>query len=188
MAEPAISAHIQHNATLLSKLINPAGPPSDLEAGIKSLNESISSTRNELSTSRTTLATTTSTLLDLYTRAMKTCIRLLEQTIHGSIARHTRARATYLAIVAEGIEKKYQLLKAQTINQVYTKETRALLAERMVEVETEIRMVTGVLRRREAWLEDLERQGRGLERVAEEVGRVREEILKVGAEVERLGA
>ena len=44
-------------------------------------------------------------LHELYKQIFATSIRLLEQTIHGSVSRASKAKAEYLAAVAEGIKR-----------------------------------------------------------------------------------
>ena len=174
------------NTSLLSQLLDPSEQQTDLSSSLHALKNSIITSRTNLSSSRASLTTQAVSLATLYTTAFETAIRILEQVIHGSVARHSKAQAAYLAIVAEGIEKKYLVLKAQVINNVYDTETRALLEESMEEVEGEIRRAWGVLRRREGWLGRLEGQGRGLEKIAEDVVALRAEIERVREEVERL--
>lgn len=84
------------------------------------------------------------------------------------------------------MEKKFLILKAQVVSQVYDKETRVALEEKMGEVDGEMRRLGREGRWREGVLGELEAKGRGLEKVAEDVRAVRWEIARVGEEVERV--
>ncbi|KAL1297925.1 hypothetical protein AAFC00_006438 [Neodothiora populina] len=203
---PVIGDHLQRNVELISTAaglhhpiprsfrggaktdchLDPSDPPNDLLEHTTNLKIALDTNRAALSASRIELGTQISSLLIIHTRLYETLIRVLEQVIHGKVARHTRAKAAYLAVVAEGMEKKFAVLKAQVVSQVYDKQTQQVLIHKMDEVQDEGRRVVNILRRREAMLEELESKGRGLEKVVEDVKAVKEEIAKVREEVERL--
>ncbi|KAL1297924.1 hypothetical protein AAFC00_006438 [Neodothiora populina] len=183
---PVIGDHLQRNVELISTAADPSDPPNDLLEHTTNLKIALDTNRAALSASRIELGTQISSLLIIHTRLYETLIRVLEQVIHGKVARHTRAKAAYLAVVAEGMEKKFAVLKAQVVSQVYDKQTQQVLIHKMDEVQDEGRRVVNILRRREAMLEELESKGRGLEKVVEDVKAVKEEIAKVREEVERL--
>lgn len=79
------------------------------------LEESIAATRLELAHEVTNVHA-------LYRKAIETCIRTLEQVIHGSVSRSTKGKAEYCQIVAEGMSKKLQLQHAQLLSQTKSPE------------------------------------------------------------------
>lgn len=55
---------------------------------------------------RIALADLASAVLATHRQLLETGIRILEQTMHGAVARGVRARAEHLAVVAKGMELK----------------------------------------------------------------------------------
>ena len=74
---------------------------------------------------------TTAQLHDLYRQITEICIRILEQVIHGSVSRATKAEADYLASVAEGMSKKLEMQHRQLALQVDSAEAPRILASRV---------------------------------------------------------
>ena len=64
------------------------------------LSKSISTLKSDLATARLDITHESSTVHELYKQILASSIRLLEQTIHGSVSRASKAKAEYLAIVA----------------------------------------------------------------------------------------
>lgn len=105
--------------------------------------------------------------------------------MHGSIARGTRARAEYLSLVAEGLEKKLLLLEAGIAAQVYSADVRERLRLRGLEISKG----NSEMKRREAELKgrlEVFEGIRGLAGIANvyteverERGRVEEEIARL---------
>ncbi|EED24457.1 conserved hypothetical protein [Talaromyces stipitatus ATCC 10500] len=81
----------------------------------------------ELPCSRNKVAVTAANLLATRGEAMERMIVLLERTKHGSLSRATKARADYLATVAECMNNKAQVTKLETLSTIYTPENTAAL-------------------------------------------------------------
>lgn len=70
-------------------------------------------------------------------QALERCIRTLEQVLHGSVSRSTKARAEYCQIVAEGMSKKLQVQRAQLLSQTKSPEWEAALHTHAAHVDRE---------------------------------------------------
>lgn len=68
----------------------------------------LSHARQNLLDSRERIMALACEVLDAHTACLDIGIRTLEQTIHGSVARGTRAKAEHLSTVAEGVSGKSQ--------------------------------------------------------------------------------
>ncbi|KAK5112039.1 hypothetical protein LTR62_004573 [Meristemomyces frigidus] len=90
-----------------------------------------------LSQCRFSLAQEVQDLQDVYREALEASIRVLEQTIHGSVARHTKVKAEYLAVVAEDIGKKLGVQEAQLLQQAYDASTQSAIKAALQIIRTE---------------------------------------------------
>ncbi|MCJ1362956.1 hypothetical protein MMC16_002062 [Acarospora aff. strigata] len=143
----------KHLSAQLHALANLAYPQeSNLRTKTVSLPHDLTTRRTLLQTSHSTLlsknlplATTACAILSTYRALHETIIRVLEQTKYGSVARHTKARAEMLCLVAGSLDLKLRILKSDTLSEIYTPEVQAALSNYKAHLEdTE----TG-LRRRE---------------------------------------
>ncbi|TPX25734.1 hypothetical protein DIZ76_011191 [Coccidioides immitis] len=73
------------------------------------------------------LAVTGAEVLSAHTRVMERMIQVLERTKHGSLARAGKARAEYLAAVAEGLDGKVRIMQQDILSSIYTPETLSAL-------------------------------------------------------------
>lgn len=105
--------------------------------------------------------------------------------MHGSVGRHTRARAEHLATVALGLEKRLLVARKTVAGQVYDTRAEERLRGKKEELEAQSAMLRRKLRDGEQWLEQLEGV-QGLREAVEEMDRMRGEIRRVRDEVERL--
>ncbi|KAK5132064.1 hypothetical protein LTR08_000401 [Meristemomyces frigidus] len=183
----ALSKQLEQDVTTLALLLAPNDPHSvaKLAAGIQVLQTTIATSRTRLADTRYSLAQDIWTLHDLYRQVMQTSIRALEQTIHGSVARGTKAKAEYLAVVAEGISKKLSVQHGQLMMQLYSPEAQERLRARMEGAESETRVVRRKIREAEEQLGKF-RQARGMEAMVKEYAEILMETKKVKDEVERL--
>lgn len=188
-----LSTHIHQNALLLSRIIaDPSsasnnGRTRDLAPGLSELKSSIAQARTQLDAARIALADQSTALLETNRTLLQTIIRRLEQTLHGSVARGSRARADHLARVAEAMEKKIRLTEAQVLQQTYSPEVREALGAR----EEELRREAGAVRRkvRQAREEvDGYEAVRGMRQIADAYAEILREREKVRGDVERLEA
>ncbi|KAE8549206.1 hypothetical protein EYB25_007721 [Talaromyces marneffei] len=82
---------------------------------------------SDLPTARNKVAVTAANLLAARGEAMERMVVLLERTKYGSLSRGTKARADYLATVAECMSYKVQVTKLETLSTIYTPENIAAL-------------------------------------------------------------
>ncbi|KAK4548076.1 hypothetical protein LTR36_010796 [Oleoguttula mirabilis] len=173
--------------TTLAQLLASGSPRSleELPTSIARLLADITTSRTELAQSRIGLAQDVSALHELYRQVMQASIRVLEQMMHGSVARGTKAKADHLAAVAECMSKKLSLQYGQLMHQVYSPDMQATLRAKAQEAEAEM----GVLRRRtreaEERLSEYQR-ARGMKDMVREYAEIIKETQRVREELERL--
>ncbi|KAF2433171.1 hypothetical protein EJ08DRAFT_93190 [Tothia fuscella] len=120
----AISQHLQQSALLLAKIItaadtttnstNATSPSiSKLPAQGSALQECIQNQTMSIAMTRTRVTELSDQTHAAYRELFEASVRVIEQTIQGSVARGVKARAEHLAAVAKGMELKLQVL-AQT--------------------------------------------------------------------------
>jgi acyl carrier protein phosphodiesterase len=105
--------------------------------------------------------------------------------MHGSVGRHTRARAEHLATVGQGLEKRLLVARKTVAGQVYDGRAEEQLVRKKEEVDARSAGLRRRLRDREQWLERLEGVA-GLREAVEEMSRIKGEISRVREEVGRL--
>ena len=183
----ALSKQFEQDAKTLAAMLDPDNPPhvGDLPKTVKTLKSYIAISRAKTFESRLSLAQETSKMHGVYRQIIKTSIRVLEQTIHGSVARGTKAKADYLAVVAESMSKKLQLQDAQLMTQLYSSDIREALQTKQQELESESRITKRKVREAEEKLEEYEKAG-GMQGMAQEYAEVLKETERVKAEIERL--
>ena len=77
-----------------------------LAKSIRQRQQSLSQARQDLLNTRERIMLLACEVLNAHTTCLGLGVRTLEQTIHGSVARGTRAQAEYLSTVAEGVSGK----------------------------------------------------------------------------------
>lgn len=159
--------------------------PSTLPAQIQALQTDVDEAKWQLGVKRIELAGTLTQLLKTNAQLMQTAIRILEQVVHGSVGRHTRARAEHLATVAQGLEKRLLVARKTVAGQVYDERAEEQLRGKKGELEARSAGLRRRLRDREQWLERLEGVA-GLKEAVEEMERMKDEISRVKEEVGRL--
>ena len=125
----ALSKHLTRLLTNLSSSISPTIhiPPCSLPLHLTDLHTTLSNATTTLFTLRSTIPLSTSTLFSLHTQLLATIIRLLEQVMHGTVARNAKARSEHLQMVAASLEAKLQMLEKAAETQLYTPQlTQAL--------------------------------------------------------------
>lgn len=87
-----------------------AGSPdiSKLQAQGTALQESISSQTMSIALTRTRVTELSDQIHAAYRELFEASVKVIEQTIHGSVARGVKARAEHLYVVAKGMELKLQ--------------------------------------------------------------------------------
>ncbi|KAF9698649.1 hypothetical protein EKO04_003653 [Ascochyta lentis] len=95
----AISTQLETIAQHLCTIASPLSPPTSASLSTKAedlTNAATLELPHELAAARTELTNNLTSLLALHKNVLETSIRILEQTQHGSLARHTKARAELL--------------------------------------------------------------------------------------------
>ena len=169
-------------------MIDPNNPPpiNNIPKTVSQLKNSISTSHSSLAGSRLALAKEAIKLHNLYRRVLETSINILEQTIHGSVARGAKAKADYLALVAEGMSKKLSLQHGQLMSQLYSPEVQEALGVKLEDLRVESLSVKRKVRECEEKLEEYRSVG-GMEGLAWEYAEVLEESERVRGEIERVG-
>ncbi len=124
-------------------------------------------------------------LLALYHHIIEVSIRILEQTIHGSVARGTKAKADYLATVAEGMSKKLGVQHGQLMAQLYSPDVQAVLQSKREELDARSKATKRKVREAEEKLKEYKGVG-GMDSVAKEYAEILKESERVRAEIVRL--
>lgn len=146
---------------------------------------SIAASETELHASRLRLASEAAKAHNLSRQITQHSIAILEQTIHGSVARGSKAKAEYLAIVAEGMSKKLTLQQRQLDAKLHAPEVKKMLDAKSEEIEAKSRACKRKVREAEERLEDYRGIG-GMDAVAREYAEVALEMQRVRGEIGRL--
>jgi len=146
------------------------------------------SARAQIAASRLELTASLTSLHKLYREVLESSIRVLEQTIHGSMSRGIKAKADYLATVADGMSKKLQLQHSQLLQQAYSADMQTWVKERAEELEEETRVVRRKIREHEETLEKYGAHKGAMRVMARESLEIKREIEKVMADLQRLEA
>lgn len=156
-----------------------------MPAILAELNKSIELHKSKLASARLDISHEVAQVHELYKQILASSIRLLEQTIHGAVSRASKAKAEYLAIVADGMSKKLGIQHQQLLSQVYSAEMQEELQERSSEM---MREEKSSKRKIEAAHERLGqyREGRGMEGMADEYAKILGETARVREEIARL--
>ncbi|CAD0092772.1 unnamed protein product [Aureobasidium mustum] len=182
----AVETHMEQNVMLLCQILEQQhADPSKLPAQVQALQTDVEEAKWQLGVKRIELASTLTQLLKTNAQLLQTAIRILEQVMHGSVGRHTRARAEHLATVAQGLEKRLLVARKTVAGQVYDGRAEEQLVRKKEELDARSAGLRRRLRDREQWLERLEGVS-GLREAVEEISRVRSEISRVREEVGRL--
>jgi len=158
----------------------------------------IAAKKAELAERRMGLVGRTTTVLGAYHMAITLIIGILEQSKHGSIARHIKLKAEYLSLNAQSLalDVKEKVVRGEKM--VYTEEVKEALGNYMENLRDGIERLRDRERgaRRELWgygvgREEKENGGAGeKEKVMREIARVYGELMRevreVGRDVERL--
>ncbi|KAF1988998.1 hypothetical protein K402DRAFT_452276 [Aulographum hederae CBS 113979] len=162
----AISTDLESTAIKLAAIVNAGSKPhssESLSTTISTLQTLTTQTRNEISTTHTALTNLHTTISSTHALLLESLVRALEQTVHGVVARGTRARAEHLATVARGMELKVGILAASASSLSGKGNEDPKLQEAMGRYENHLRGEFSALRARE-------REGKARKREYEDVG------------------
>lgn len=183
----AVEQSLNRNATALAHVISPNTKPDPTRtpAALAELSKSVAAYRADLSATRIDITHETGKVHELYRQVLANSIRLLEQEIHGSVSRASKAKADYLAVVAEGMAKKLGIQHQQLLSQVYSNDLQQVLQERSEELSREDRSTRWKLDQAQEKLQQY-RAGRGMEGMADEYAEILSETARVREEITRL--
>ena len=157
----------------------------DLQTSVTKLKSDVARRQAQLTESRLLLAQEASKLHGLFRELIEGSIRMLEQTIHGAVARGARTKAEHLATVAEGMDKKVRVQHGQLVSQLFTSAFKDALEARSGQLKSEMHALKRKARLAEGKLEEYERAS-GMENLVKDYGDVLKEIEKTEADIARL--
>lgn len=184
----AISTHLEETASIITKLAiaDPGGQDiSKLATQATTLQENISTQTTSIALTRNRVTELGDQLHDAYRALFETSIRILEQVLHGSIARGTRARAEHLAVVAKGMELKLQIM-AQTDSMLTDPALQSELEVYRERLESLADDLSGKISLSERTLGEYGRAGKGMLEIAKRYVEVKKECDAVRDEIEKL--
>lgn len=187
----AISALLKSTTLHLTRIASPEAPlPSlstlsaNLPATATTLRDSTTALADTLTQERLSLANIASEVLAAHRDLLEAIIRILEQTMHGSVARATRAQAEHLAMKAAGVEMKLNIHAA-------THPPPPALTSALKSYNAHLLSLQAGLRTREQAAEKTLQQyeragGKGMLEIAGRYAQLTEEIERVKDEIARL--
>jgi diphthamide biosynthesis protein 3 len=111
----AISKQLEHSALLLAKITTADGTLSHVSPDISKLPAQAAALQESIANQTISIATTRMRITELgdqihavYRDLFEVSVRIIEQTLHGSVARGVKAKAEHLAMVAKGMGLKLQ--------------------------------------------------------------------------------
>lgn len=118
----AVSKHLAESAILIARLAAADVASQDDTANITKLPAQAASLQESITSQTTSIALTRARVTGIgdqihtaYRDLFETSIRIIEQTIHGSVARGTKSKAEHLSVVAKGMELKLQYVKSPSL-------------------------------------------------------------------------
>ncbi|KIW06246.1 uncharacterized protein PV09_02719 [Verruconis gallopava] len=167
-----VSKQLEDSALLLAKLAladvnisQDAQALSQLTTHASALQETIANQTASISLTRTRITELGDQIHAAYRDLFETSIRIIEQTIHGSISRGTKAKAEHLAVVAKGMELKLQIL-AQTDSILTDPALQSDLEEYKSRLENADADLSSRAAAAEKALSEYERAGKGMTEIA----------------------
>ncbi|CEJ62371.1 hypothetical protein PMG11_10872 [Penicillium brasilianum] len=149
---------------------------------------------SELPAARRELAATAAQLMSVRAEVLERMVVVLERAKHGALARAVRARAEHLAVVAQGIEGKVEVLKLETAAALYTPETLDALEKYRVHLRDttarlDERQAVAVEELKQYHIEEsgVDGDGGALVEIASRYGDLLREVENVRMEIARLG-
>lgn len=185
----AVEQNLNRNTTALAHAISPKtkSEPGKVPETLAELSRSVAAYGSDLAATRLDITSESGKVHDLYKQILASSIRLLEQTIHGSVSRASRAKAEYLAIVAEGMTKKLGIQYQQLLSQAYSSDLQDFLQDRSEELSREERSIKRKIGAADEKLQQY-RASKGMEGMAHEYAAILSETARVREEITRLEA
>jgi diphthamide biosynthesis protein 3 len=215
----ALSAHLQQTSILLSKLLSAdsAGAPStnySTTSDISKLLPNAGALQTTIATQTAAISSTRLRITELadqihaqHREILEAAVRILEQTVHGSVARGVKAKAEHLAVVAKGLNFKIQYVSLfplshtiptslrltrhhRILEQADPLMTDAALNQSLQSYNSHLNSVErGLTARKETAstaLQEYERTGSGMAEIAKRYAEVVRECEGVKADIARL--
>jgi hypothetical protein len=184
----SLSRAIADDLNLLAQIASPKAesPARYLVSHIVKLRHEIAESKVQTAAIRLDIAQEAVDVHAMQRKIIETSIRILEQTIHGSVSRNTKAKADYLATVAEGMSKKLQLQHGQLLTAAYAPEMQEALEARATQLERERLMLQRKTREANERIAEYT-QSRQLAELAREYADIRAETAKVRQDLTKLG-
>jgi diphthamide biosynthesis protein 3 len=114
---PLLSEHLRSSAQTLTAMAfaeqdqsNETLEAAHLTSCVFGLLNAISSQSNAISATRIRIIDLSEQIHATHREILESAVRILEQTMHGSVARGIKARAEHLGAVAKGLDLKIQLV------------------------------------------------------------------------------
>ena len=185
----AIELNLNRDTKALAHTIYPITKPDPSKTlqALTELSRSAAAHRSDLAATQLDITHEAGKVHDLYKQILASSIQLLEQTIHGSVSRASKAKAEYLAIVAEGMAKKLGVQYQQMLSQLYSSDLQGMLQERSEELSRQDRAIRRKIEGADEKLQQY-RAGRGMEGMASEYAEILSETARVREEIARLEA
>ncbi|KAK4552834.1 hypothetical protein LTR86_010168 [Recurvomyces mirabilis] len=181
-----LSKHFAERASRLSAVaIVGDGSHEAWPNSVAKLGSDVVSQHDYLRRSRSVLVGAAQELQDFHRQVLEVSVRVLEQVIHGAVARHGKARADHLAMVADGISKKVDMHHAQLTQHIYTTEIQSAIRSALSTLKDSYTDVRLRLREAEGRLA-LYHSARGMNILVKEYAELLAETQKVEAETARL--
>ncbi|KAF2460375.1 hypothetical protein BDY21DRAFT_335226 [Lineolata rhizophorae] len=110
----AMSTYLNTTATDVSIIADPSQPPhpAALPNTIAAMKHTTTMHSSELSQQRVALIDLACQVLSTSREVQESAVRVLEQTIHGSVARNLKTQAEHLEVVAKGVSAKLKIMLA----------------------------------------------------------------------------
>ena len=179
----AVSSYISFSTRQLAAIAQTT--PAELPEVAASLRTEVTEQTHEVNILRSSVAALATQLQRLRLTLLETLVRSLEQVIHGSVARHSKARAEHLALVAEGLCSKTKLLALTQTATMDPALKEALEAYGSALGETHASLVAEEAKLTEK-VRAYEKGGKGMRDLAKQFQVVLAEIQEVKEEIARL--
>ena len=188
----AVSEQLRHIATQLSRVLAveeegeaKINDVSQLPAMASKLLASNAEQANKIWQLRSRIADLADQVHATHREIIEAAVRILEQTLHGSVARGMRAKAEHLAVVAKGLDLKIQILERSDplISDREFGETLEAYEERLQELKRkqEVR-----LRQVEEEVKAYESSGTGMVEIGSKYAELLEKCESVREEIRKL--
>lgn len=150
-----------------------------------SLLVSLSNQSMSVTSTRTRIADLAAEVQNVHAEALETAIRVLEQTVYGSVARGVRARAEHLNAVAKGLDMKVRIL-AKNDHLFGSEELVEAVRTYDAQLEISLKELDQEVVKIKQELEGYENAGRPMDQIADRYAQLLKKKGDLAKEVDRL--